>query len=348
MITRLVVSNYQRIAHADVELKPLTVIVGANTAGKTSLVRALTALLTNKTGDGFIRHGEKECGVTIEDDRGDSISWKKVRGQGASYAVNAQTHTKMAGSVPPEVTDITQIREVEVDANTSLWPQIHKQGQYGFLVNLSPGTAARAIAKLTRLDIVVKAQQLAKKSIKDLNDELKILEAAKERAQQELKEFDDLESDAALLNTATDIVKELLERNELIAKGRAALYSYNVADKERGIEVPDLKEVSELLEKLVDIDEGVSVLHTLWDGGELNYGLAVPDPKEVEVAREQLDLVSKLHDCFTEYVRVAGVATDAGWDWAEYEVARKSLVEQLATYKVCPVCGGEIEDPSYQ
>jgi len=80
------------------------------------------------------------------------------------------------------------IRCVEVDATTSIWPQVHQQGEYAFLIkpHLTSGQAARAIARLTKLDIVVKAQQLCKSAIRNINITANEAHAAWLRASQEM------------------------------------------------------------------------------------------------------------------------------------------------------------------
>jgi len=40
-LTRVVIENFKRFAHLDVDLRPLDCLVGANNSGKTSLLQAL-------------------------------------------------------------------------------------------------------------------------------------------------------------------------------------------------------------------------------------------------------------------------------------------------------------------
>jgi len=191
MFTRLSVQDFQSIAAADLELAALTVFVGENRSGKTALLCAIRNVLINKTGQAFIRRGKARCIVTIGTLEGNLVTWEKTKST-ATYDLNGQSFSKMAGSVPEEVKDALGVREVVVDNTLTLSPQLAlSAGDNLFLLDKSPGQAARALAKLTRLDVVVKAQVLCKQAIRRFKDELKATQSNIGRTPEGLDELSD-------------------------------------------------------------------------------------------------------------------------------------------------------------
>ncbi len=170
MLLRLLVTNYQSIASAELELGPFTVIVGENGAGKSAILRALGALCFNETGSDFIRKGAKGVSVTVEVADGDpkltgqQVTWEKDARGGARYIlrdavdIHDREFNRLGSSVPADITQALGIRRLDIDATTRLAPQFHEQGDYGFLLRESSGKAARVLAKLTKLDVIVTAQ----------------------------------------------------------------------------------------------------------------------------------------------------------------------------------------------
>ena len=84
MIRRIVLKNFMSHQHTVIEpvaasrrahpsaetdasdTNGLTVLVGENNSGKSAIVTALQTVAQNASGDFMVRHGEKECEVTIE------------------------------------------------------------------------------------------------------------------------------------------------------------------------------------------------------------------------------------------------------------------------------------------
>src|SRR5688572_7680246 len=63
----LTVTDFQSLGRVEVEVSGLTVLVGPSNRGKSALIRALEAVLFNKPGDAFVRHGKKKAVVELLD-----------------------------------------------------------------------------------------------------------------------------------------------------------------------------------------------------------------------------------------------------------------------------------------
>lgn len=170
MIKRLLVENYQSIKTADLELGPLTLIVGQNFSGKSALLRAFHSLCFGKTGDEFIRHGEDT--VTVELHTDDTIvTWEKRSGVSASYSVAGgrgnivlpgKVFEKTGAKIPPEVAELIGIHEIEIAKDFIVTPQFQMQWDQPLVAE--PGSKiARLLGMLTKLDRIVRAQMASRK-----------------------------------------------------------------------------------------------------------------------------------------------------------------------------------------
>ena len=76
MIEKIVLSNF--MAHAQTELKlanGLTVLVGPNNIGKSTVAVALKLLARNSNLNFVMQHEQKECSISVQTSEGHSIQW---------------------------------------------------------------------------------------------------------------------------------------------------------------------------------------------------------------------------------------------------------------------------------
>jgi DNA repair exonuclease SbcCD ATPase subunit len=240
--SNLVVKNFQSILDADVPLGPLTVIVGDNAAGKSALLRAIRYACFNQTGTDYITHGKDKTTVDLTLFDGDAnthlLRWRKKREGGATYDLyeldtNGELHpgeqqhfSKLGAAVPPEVSGVLGIAQIEVDKTLTITPQIHTQGEYAFLIDRPDGQAARALAKMTKLDVVVEAQGLIRGDLRKAKQGLSAEGALIESLDLQMKEFDGLDAEVELLeNVAIGIdLIEMEQRRIIIVRQQVGLY----------------------------------------------------------------------------------------------------------------------------
>lgn len=164
MLAQVVIQNFQSLESAVLDLAPLTVFVGKGDSGKSAILRALRAALFNDGGDEYVRHGTDQATVALAFADGNILIWDKPRGKGASYNLNGQSFTKLAGQVPEEIVAATGFREIEIDSGTTISPQIHDQFDQPFVMFESGSKIARILGSLTKLNAVVQAQLICKKN----------------------------------------------------------------------------------------------------------------------------------------------------------------------------------------
>jgi energy-coupling factor transporter ATP-binding protein EcfA2 len=93
------ITNYESIAHTKIQIEGFTTLIGRNYLGKSAVVRAINAALTNKDGNNFIRWDEKFCEVHIKYSDMD-ILWHK-EDKKSYYIINGNEYTKLGKGDPP-------------------------------------------------------------------------------------------------------------------------------------------------------------------------------------------------------------------------------------------------------
>lgn len=160
MISHIEVRNFQSLHHVELELHPLTVIVGPSSSGKSAFTRALRTLTSNKRGNEFISHGEKICTITAKTERG-SVTLKRGKATNDNeYVVipdddpaAQRTYTKLGGETPQEVSDFLGIQSKD---------PINYAGQFDKPYLLDPrdasgGEVARVLGALTNVNVIFEA-----------------------------------------------------------------------------------------------------------------------------------------------------------------------------------------------
>ncbi|KKN68964.1 hypothetical protein LCGC14_0446490 [marine sediment metagenome] len=302
MITSLSIRDFQSIREADLDLGPLTVIVGPGNAGKTAAVRALKALALNRTGTDFIRHGQTRSVVIAETDDGHTVAWVKEKAT-ASYLVDGQELTKLAKHVPEEVQTALGIRRLEVEALTFAFPQVHAQFDAPFLLAESPSKAARVIAKLTRLDVIVQAQTKAARDLKRVNSDLKercsSLERAEEACETTSADAERAQGNARQVTAVYDEVCALEKDSE-----QASVAVETIVQSRAMKPLPDRSDIDELATLVARLSDGYKAYSRL-----TNYRGQLEGTAELKARR-----TTDLH----------------------------GVEAALAAVDVCPLCGSEL------
>lgn len=193
MITDLILENFQSWQSAQLELAPITVIVGKGDSGKSAILRAMIYALTNQGGDDFIRRGAARATVAMNVN-GHSLVWEKARGKGGEYDLDGVKFTKTGQTVPAEIQEVTGFRALEVDKNYSVMPNIHQQFDPPFLVFESGSRMARILGKLTKVDTLVNAQMLARRDLKLAQGNAAVAQKESAEYQKKLDALPDVEA----------------------------------------------------------------------------------------------------------------------------------------------------------
>ena len=306
-LERIGLVNVQSIRAADLEIGGVTVITGPGFVGKSSIIRALQAVFLGVSGDHLIRQGQDATGATLTFDTGDVLTWEKRRGKGATWGLNGVPFDRTGGRVPQAIEDFLGIAEVEIDTGLAVTPQLHGQLDGPFLLGQSPSRITRILGRLTKLDILVRAQMAARKeglaARREQTEAGRTAEVARGRLQK-LPDVDALQSESKLV----------LGRLE---------------DLE--VDVAGLTEAQEYASALPALERQVALGHTL-PSVSARVGEATALLARFEEIRKVYDPIIKPRRDLAQYEKVRASAA------AEVERASAALQEAYAEASLCETC----------
>jgi DNA repair exonuclease SbcCD ATPase subunit len=191
-------------------------------------MRALHGLCFNPSGKESIRRKQKEALVMLDMDdprSGSPLTVAWLKGQESRYQLSTgEEWTRLGRSVPDEITDLLGVREIEVDSQFSLLPQFHFQGiDYAWLLRESSARRARSLATMTLLDLVVKAQGVARRRARAASDDLRLATAQREAAEMGLVEYEGLDAEARAMKAAKKKYESLAKERRVLAEAGALL-----------------------------------------------------------------------------------------------------------------------------
>lgn len=175
MLTQVEIEGFQSLRQLSIQLDRLTVVTGATGSGKSAVLRAVRLLAFNARGNDYITRGAKSC--TVRADEGDRhvavTRHAKTSGkdsyevQTAVVNVAPRVYTKLAGSVPEDVTQLLQLSEINFAA----------QFDRPFLLDSSGGEVARVLGRLTNVTLLFDAAREASRRRLEIMGDLKRAEA---------------------------------------------------------------------------------------------------------------------------------------------------------------------------
>ena len=207
MIKRIELVNFMSHSHTVIEpADGLTVLVGPNNCGKSSVMTALQILCHNETSTYVTRHGEKECSIIVETTAGDTVQWVRHRNT-TKYVINGETFDRLRGRVPPILHQILKLTKVYLEQSQDEF-DIHFGSQKDpvFLINDSGRAAAGFFAASSDASRFIEMQKLHSQKVKEANRDLKRFD----------KEVEDLENEIDLLDPIPDLKESFDECSQLM------------------------------------------------------------------------------------------------------------------------------------
>lgn len=255
MLERIEMTNCQSLKDADVLFGQFTVIVGPSGSGKSGLIRSLKALCFNQVGKRFVSHGQQKATVRLTFDDGKTIAWEKPRGKGAMYTTDDQVYTRLSRAVPEDIENLLGIRQIVIDKTMKFAPQFHSQHDLPLLLTESSTLAARALAKLTKLSVLVEAQMDCRRDFKRAGVANKAAEEETERAKAQLESLPSVRHARNLLERATKLKNSVADQIEIAHQADDIAQDIEGSLIVADLVLPTPEKVEALDERLVSLEE---------------------------------------------------------------------------------------------
>jgi hypothetical protein len=268
---KVVIDNFQSIAHAELEINGLTVLVGPSDRGKSAAARAVEAAFFNLAGEYFVRTGTERAAVQVlfsasgrpEDSSVHAVVWRKGGGKN-EFEVDGALHAKV-GTKAPDALKALGFRDELIGARMKddgtieggKWVRPQFAGQFDEIYLLTEqGTfISEVIVKLSRLGVLQRAERQcaldlrsAKSLLKTRQGDLEVATAAAEKLAQApllrsrldalVEQWDALDDQKAKVTTVRTL---LAKRREAISRQQLASHMPPPAPQ-RLQEILDLQE----------------------------------------------------------------------------------------------------------
>jgi DNA repair ATPase RecN len=314
VLERIEVRDYQSLEDIDLLLGRFTVIVGPSGNGKSSLIRSLKGLCFNQVGQRFIRHKQQKAGVRLTLDGGKTVEWEKPRDKGATYTSDDQVYTRVGRAVPEEITNTLGIRRIEIDKSVSFTPQFQSQHDPPLLLTESSTLAARALAKLTKLSVLVEGQMDCRRDLKRVERDHTTAEAEVERVKAQLGELPNVRRVRNVMERANKLMRTIDRQLGIVRQADDIVQdiagSLLIAD----LTLPRMEEIEVLSERVAVLDDVVNAVIDARERGE------AAEAAEQEVEEARIALVA-VEDQYNALVKELGACPLCGSTetWGEHE-----------------------------
>lgn len=221
----IAVRNFQSIEKLSMQIEGFTALVGRSNIGKSALVRALKAALTNELGTGFVRHeldcarlrrGLKTCKcqttvhLTMD---GFDLLWEK--GDAVNrYTFNGQVFDSPGQGIPEFLTE-NGFAPVKVGDKFGMI-QVADQFFPIFLLNQSGPAVADAISDVARLDRINKAMRRVDRDKRENVATRKVREKDVTTLKEKLTSFNGLDASISKVEAAAACLDEMSEAHETV------------------------------------------------------------------------------------------------------------------------------------
>lgn len=247
MIKRIELRNFMSHAHTVIEpAAGLTVLIGPNNIGKSAVVAALQVLCHNDNSTYVMKHGEKECSVTVETDDGHHIEWK--RRTSPSYTIDGQKFDRLKNNSPPELQAALRLPLVTGSSNAEFDVHFGSQKSPIFLLDSTGANAARFFASSSDASKLVEMQKRHKEKHAQAKRERTRLEQRATEVNRELERLQPVVTLQAQLDALEELYDAWQACAQSIAAGRLLMDRWRSLHRQRARDQQQLAALSSLAE----------------------------------------------------------------------------------------------------
>ena len=213
MLRRITLENFMAHARTVIDLADgLTVLVGPNNCGKSAVVEALRTLCCNDNADHLLRHGAKQCAITVETDDGHVISWKR-KAATVWYEIDGEKQHRLKRAVPDNLHELLKLPKVDTPAGDTFDVHFGLQKTPIFLLDedACERKAAAFFAASSDAEKLMEMQQKHREKVRNAKALHKDLADDLERSQRILATLAPLDELSPLIQR-TELAYELIQK----------------------------------------------------------------------------------------------------------------------------------------
>jgi DNA repair exonuclease SbcCD ATPase subunit len=223
-ITQVKLKNFQDHADTTIDFtNGINLIVGSSDAGKSAILRAINLVFHNNfKRDTYIRHGEKECSVSVK--FSDGVEVTRIKGEDVnSYLLtdaegNIHSFPKVGTGIPDEIKK--NLGNPPLDDKKRPISYADQMSSL-FLVDLSSSDLPRTLSELTGIQHLQTSAELLSKTARSYDRSIKDKKEKIEKLETELDNYSYVDKD---LERIEDIVEKLKDVNNQIEKSNRARF----------------------------------------------------------------------------------------------------------------------------
>ena len=342
MIDHINIRNFQSLQDVSLDLKPLTVIVGPSSSGKSAFIRALRALAANRRGTDFITHGERISSISAHLTSSDPLRTgtvtltRSTQTSPNSYTVipddpNHPLHpkaefTKLGGDVPAPVSEFLGIPTEQIALSIA--------GQFDkpYLLDASGTEVARTLGALTNAHIILSAARESNRQKLSTSQTLRTRADDLDAIKQRIPEFQALKAQREALQRAEDAIAAARALKDRIDRLTALTETVIIAEQripaltQALAAIPSLADIEQYVTRYYEAERKLTKFQFIWETVTLEARkiksaretlATIPDSENIDAAAERLSNA-------TEALQAYGYAQQAVTR-AEEAVAERSV-----------------------
>lgn len=220
MLNRLRIKNFQKHDKLDVTFASgVTTIVGSSDTGKSSIVRALRWVCTNKpNGNSFIRHGSKSTSVRLEFD-GETVT--RTKGSSNTYRLADEEFHSFSSSVPEKIKSLLKLDAINFQS----------QHDTPFWFAESAGQVSKNLNEIIDLSVIDNTLSEVASTLRKCRSDTESLQRSLSASQEQLESLSWVLESSAEFDAIDRTAKEIKTRGETIEQLHDLIQIIYQADK---------------------------------------------------------------------------------------------------------------------
>lgn len=248
--------NVGIIKDAELEFKKgLNLIIGASSSGKSTLLRAIRAMMDNSFSDSHITHGEKKLVIQIKDGENTASYIRDLSNATckSAYKINQNVYTKVGRTPPDELSALFKISPVDIDGEKINF-NFSNQFAGPFLLLGSQSLLYSILTYRSSFDIT-KINDLYFSDLKKTKQETNVLIKTKENLEQEIVKLNDKFNSLKDVPTMFTEMQKVKNKHSEVHKVLSQVTHYKELIKSLEIEKEKLNNLNNILIHLPEVSE---------------------------------------------------------------------------------------------